>query len=86
MTALSGGSRPTVGAHDFMSTVFGRPESNAAAARPRPIEQIFPLRDDANRGREMQATWRSFCRDRFSAVKAALAAGRSPPEIAHQLG
>jgi hypothetical protein len=32
------------------------------------------------------ARWRSFCRDRSGAIKAVLAAGRSPPEIAHQLG
>lgn len=63
-----------------------RPVGNAAAARPRPLDQIFPLRGDANRGREMQATWRSFCRDRSPAVKSVLAAGRSPPEIAYQLG
>jgi type IV secretory pathway ATPase VirB11/archaellum biosynthesis ATPase len=69
-----------------MSTVADRREGNAAAARPRPLDQIFPLRGDANRGREMQATWRSFCRDRSVAVKSALSAGRSPPEIAYQLG
>ena len=34
----------------------------------------------------MQATWRSFCRDRLEAVRGVLAAGRSPPEIAYQLG
>jgi len=86
MTALSGGGRPTVGEHESMSTVAKRPQSTAAAARPRPLEQIFPLRGDANRGREMQATWRSFCRDRSPAVKTVLATGRSPPEIAYQLG
>jgi type IV secretory pathway ATPase VirB11/archaellum biosynthesis ATPase len=75
-----------VGEHESMSSVARRPESSAAAARPRPLEQIFPLRGDANRGREMQATWRSFCRDRSPAVKTVLAAGRSPPEIAYQLG
>jgi type IV secretory pathway ATPase VirB11/archaellum biosynthesis ATPase len=52
----------------------------------RPLDQIFPLRGDDNRGREMQATWRSFCRDRLEAVRGVLAAGRSPPEIAYQLG
>ena len=41
---------------------------------------------DANRGREMQAAWRSFCRDRLEAVRGVLDAGRSPPEIAYQLG
>jgi Flp pilus assembly CpaF family ATPase len=69
-----------------MSTMDDRAESNAAAARPRPLDQIFPLRGDANRGREMQATWRSFCRDRSAAVKSVLGDGRSPPEIAYQLG
>ncbi|MCW5737057.1 MAG: CpaF family protein [Enhydrobacter sp.] len=63
-----------------------RPEDTTAAARPRPLEQIFPLRGDANRGREMQATWRSFCRDRSPMVKSVLAGGRSSPEIAYQLG
>lgn len=86
MTAFGGGGRSTGGAQDPMSTVADRPESGAAAARPRPLEQIFPLRGDANRGREMQATWRSFCRDRAAAVRSALGAGRSPPEIAYQLG
>ena len=42
--------------------------------------------DDANRSREMQAAWRSFCRDRLEAVRGVLGAGRSPPEIAYQLG
>ena len=41
---------------------------------------------DANRGREMQGAWRSFCRDRIEAVRGVLGAGRSPPEIAYQLG
>ncbi len=111
MTALSGGGRASIGAHDSMgpvsmgqmplgqvsmnqasmnpaptNTVADRLDGTAAAARPRPLDQIFPLRGDANRGREMQATWRSFCRDRAAAVKAVLAAGRSPPEIAYQLG
>lgn len=75
-----------VGAHEFMSAVADRLEDNAAAARPRPLEQIFPLRGDANRGREMQATWRSFCRDRSPAVKSLLAGRHSPPEVAYQLG
>lgn len=69
-----------------MSSVLERPESEASRPRPRPLDQIFPLRGDANRGREMQATWRSFCRDRATAVKAVLSAGRKPPEIAYQLG
>jgi type IV secretory pathway ATPase VirB11/archaellum biosynthesis ATPase len=86
MTALSGAGLPIAGAHDSMSMAADRPESGAAAARPRPLDQIFPLRGDANRGREMQATWRSFCRDRSPAVKTVLSAGRSPPEIAYQLG
>jgi pilus assembly protein CpaF len=88
MTAFTGGERPLAGAEDRMTSVVARPESEAAAnrPRPRPLDQIFPLRGDANRGREMQATWRSFCRDRATAVKAVLGAGRKPSEIAYQLG
>ena len=56
-------------------------------SRPRPLEQIFPMQQgDANRNREMQSAWRSFCRDRLEAVRGVLGAGRSPPEIAYQLG
>src|SRR6185312_6577645 len=56
-------------------------------SRPRPFEQIFPMQQgDANRGREMQSAWRSFCRDRLEAVRGVLGVGRSPPEIAYQLG
>jgi Flp pilus assembly CpaF family ATPase len=55
-------------------------------SRPRPLDQIFPMQGDANRTREMQAAWRSFCRDRLEAVRGVLEAGRSPPEIAYQLG
>jgi Flp pilus assembly CpaF family ATPase len=67
-----------------MSSVIDRTDN--VGSNPRPLDQIFPLRGDATRGREMQATWRSFCGDRLDAVKAVLAAGRSPPEIAYQLG
>jgi pilus assembly protein CpaF len=69
-----------------MSSVIDRTDSDGAGSNPRPLDQIFPLRGDATRSREMQATWRSFCRDRLDAVKTVLAAGRSPPEIAYQLG
>jgi pilus assembly protein CpaF len=86
MTAFTGGGRPLLGAEDSMSSVLERADSEAGRPRPRPLDQIFPLRGDANRGREMQATWRSFCRDRATAVKAVLSAGRKPPEIAYQLG
>jgi hypothetical protein len=84
MTALGGGGRPTGDPHP-MSSRSDLP-GPGGAGQPRPLEQIFPLRGDANRAREMQATWRSFCRDRLEAVRGVLEAGRSPPEIAYQLG
>jgi pilus assembly protein CpaF len=73
------------GIPDSMSSVIDRTDSDGAGSL-RPLDQIFPLRGDATRSREMQATWRSFCRDRLDAAKAVLDAGRSPPEIAYQLG
>src|SRR5436190_3211003 len=85
MTAFGGGGRPTDGVPNSMTPALDRIVGHGDAG-PRPIEQIFPLRGDANRGREMQTTWHSFCRDRLEAVRGVLAVGRSPPEIAYQLG
>ncbi|MBN9088195.1 MAG: Flp pilus assembly complex ATPase component TadA [Reyranella sp.] len=84
MTAFSGGGRPN-GHPNPLSARSDLPVEGGPA-QPRPLDQIFPLRGDANRGREMQSTWRSFCRDRLEAVRGVLATGRSPPEIAYQLG
>jgi type IV secretory pathway ATPase VirB11/archaellum biosynthesis ATPase len=85
MTAFGGGGRPSGGIPNPLSSVAD-PAAGDGGTGLRPLDQIFPLRGDANRSREMQATWRSFCRDRLEAVRAVLGAGRSPPEIAYQLG
>jgi len=82
MTAFGGGGRPSGGIPNPLSSRTDRADNGAL----RPLDQIFPLRGDATRAREMQATWRSFCRDRLEAVRGVLAAGRSAPEIAYQLG
>lgn len=84
MTAFGGGGRPN-GHPNPLNAGIDSP-TEGGPGQPRPLDQIFPLRGDANRGREMQATWRSFCRDRLAAVRGVLGAGRSPPEIAYQLG
>jgi Flp pilus assembly CpaF family ATPase len=84
MTAFGGGGRTT--GHPNPLSASSDPPAEGGPGQPRPLDQIFPLRGDANRGREMQATWRSFCRDRLEAVRGVLALGRSPPEIAYQLG
>ena len=83
MTAFGGGGRPSGGIPNPMSS---RADRRDGAAALRPLDQIFPLRGDTSRAREMQAAWRSFCRDRLEAAAGVLAAGRSPPEIAYQLG
>jgi Flp pilus assembly CpaF family ATPase len=101
MTAMSGGGRPA-GIPNPLSSASERPHADESRqrdeshardesrqrddSRPRALDQIFPMEGDANRSREMQAAWRSFCRDRLEAVRGVLGAGRSPPEIAYQLG
>jgi Flp pilus assembly CpaF family ATPase len=90
MTAMSSGGRPT-GIPNPLSSASERPHADQShhrdESRPRPLDQIFPTPEgDANRTREMQSAWRSFCRDRLEAVRGVLGAGRSPPEIAYQLG
>ena len=96
MTALSSGGRPS-GIPNPLSSASERPHADQSLhsdqsrtrddSRPRALDQIFPMQqDDANRTREMQSAWRSFCRDRLEAVRGVLGAGRSPPEIAYQLG
>ncbi len=65
-----------------------RPESGqgGASAEPRSLGEIFPADVGADRGRELQGTWRAFCQDMTAAVQSALARGRSPPEIAYAIG
>lgn len=55
-------------------------------AEPRPLDEILPERGDPARARDMQATWHAFCLERYDMVRQALASGRTPPEIAYQLG
>src|SRR5258708_24641122 len=88
MTAPSGGGRPADGARSPMSRVLERPEAAQGGARPEPrsLGEIFPQGGNANRGRELQGTWRAFCQDMAGAVQAALERGRSPPEIAYAIG
>src|SRR6476646_4696746 len=90
MTAMSSGGRPT-GIPNPLSSASERPHADESRhrdeSRPRALDRIFPMQqDDANRSREMESAWRSFCRDRLEAVRGVLGAGRSPPEIAYQLG
>src|SRR5258708_12217322 len=88
MTAPSGGGRPADGARSPMSRVLERPEAAQGGARPEPrsLGEIFRQGGTANRGRELQGTWRAFCQDMAGAVQAALDRGRSPPEIAYAIG
>src|SRR5262250_3414710 len=88
MTAASGGGRRAEGARSSMSPVLERPEADQGGARPepRPLGEIFPPGGNANRGSELQGTWRTFCQEMAGAVQAALDRGRSPPEIAYAIG
>ena len=87
MTALSGGEQLDDGPIP-MNSVLERPDAVAGDARhaPRSLDEIFPLRGDASRGRQMQETWRAFGSEMEGAVRAALDASRSPPEIAYAIG
>ena len=87
MTAPSGGDRGG-DASSPLSSVLERPDSpgNGERAQPRPLDQIFPPPADASRGPQMQETWAAFCAERGEAVRAAIDASRSPPEIAYAIG
>src|SRR5438874_883700 len=93
MTAPSGGGRPGDGIRAPMSPVLERPEGGQGGARPEParpepksLGEIFPQGGNADRGRELHGTWRTFRQDMDGAVQAALDRGRSPPEIAYTIG
>jgi Flp pilus assembly CpaF family ATPase len=85
MTALSGGERlddePSP-----LNPVLERPDAGDARRGSRSLEEIFPLRGDATRSRQMQETWRAFGGEMEGAVRAALDTSRSPPEIAYAIG
>jgi pilus assembly protein CpaF len=69
-----------------MTSVIGRPDAVSGGASVRSLDEIFPLRGDVNRARQMQETWRGFGAEMGGAVRSALGAGRSPPEIAYAIG
>ena len=69
-----------------MSSVLERPGVAPGGGQGRSLDEIFPLRGDVNRARQMQETWRTFGAAMGGAVRAALAGGRSPPEIAYAIG
>ena len=87
MTAPSGGDRGG-DASSPLSSVLERPDSPHDGERvpPRPLDQIFPPRAGADRAPQMQETWAAFCAERGEAVRAAIDASRSPPEIAYAIG
>lgn len=87
MTALSGGDRRG-NASSPMSSVLERSDAagKGERAEPRPLDQIFPPPSDASRGPQMQETWIAFCADMDDAVRSAIDASRSPPEIAYAIG
>src|SRR5580704_10138407 len=87
MTALSGGEQLDVELSP-QDSVPEQPDAVAGEERraPRSLDEIFPLRGDVTRGRQMQETWRAFGVDMEDAVRTAIDASRSPPEIAYAIG
>ncbi len=87
MTALSGGEQLDV-ERSPQDSVPERPDAIAGDERraPRSLDEIFPLRGDVTRGRQMQETWRAFGAEMEDAVRLALDTSRSPPEIAYAIG
>jgi pilus assembly protein CpaF len=87
MTALSSGEQLDV-ERSPQNSVLERPDAAAGDERraPRSLDEIFPLRGDVTRGRQMQETWRAFGVDMEDAVRTAIDASRSPPEIAYAIG
>ena len=87
MAALSGGEQLDV-ERSPQDSVLERPDAIAGDERrvPRSLDEIFPLRGDVTRGRQMQETWRAFGAEMEDAVRTALDASRSPPEIAYAIG
>src|SRR5712671_4921638 len=85
MTALSGGEQLD-GELSSMNSVLERPDAGDALRGPRSLDEIFPLRGDVTRSRQMQETWRAFGSEMEDTVRAALDTSRSPPEIAYAIG
>lgn len=88
MAASSGGDRTPEEDRSPLRSLRERlgAVGNGQRAEPRALDEILPERGDATRARDMQATWHAFCLERYDNVRAALASGRTPPEIAYQLG
>lgn len=69
-----------------MTASSGGDSGDASSPLSSVLERIFPPRADAGRGRQMQETWAAFRAEMDDAVRAALDASRSPPEIAYAIG
>ncbi len=87
MTALSGGEQLDDELTP-LNSVLERSDAGAGEAQrgPRSLDEIFPLRGDVTRSRQMQETWRAFGSEMEDAVRSALDTSRSPPEIAYAIG
>ena len=87
MTALSGGEQLDDELTP-LNSVLERSDRGAGEAQrgPRSLDEIFPLRGDVTRSRQMQETWRAFGSEMEDAVRSALDTSRSPPEIAYAIG
>ena len=87
MTALSGGEQLDDELTPLNSVLEGSDASAGEALRgPRSLDEIFPLRGDVTRSRQMQETWRAFGNEMEDTVRSALDTSRSPPEIAYAIG
>jgi Flp pilus assembly CpaF family ATPase len=87
MTALSGGEQLDDELSPLNSVLEGSDASAGEALRgPRSLDEIFPLRGDVTRSRQMQETWRAFGNEMEDTVRLALDTSRSPPEIAYAIG
>ena len=80
MTALSGGEQLDDELTP-LNSVLERPDRGAGGAQrgPRSLDEIFPLRGDVTRRRQMQVTWRAFGDEMEDTVRLALDNSRSPP-------
>ena len=77
MTALSGGEQLDDELTP-LNSVLERSDRGAGEAQrgPRSLDEIFPLRGDVTRSRQMQETWRAFGSEMEDAVRSALDTSR----------
>ena len=80
MTALSGGEQLDDELTP-LNSVLERSDRGAGVAQrgPRSLDEIFPLRGDVTRSRQMQETWRAFGSEMEDAVRTTPDTRRSPP-------